>query len=140
MWGHLNSRASPRTGHALLLFSRFVLSAASKSPSRNDGSEARFAEDFTGIDGGGTLGMDGGGTLGKDGGGTLGKDGGGTLGKDGGGTLGKDGGGVDFVGTDSGTDGVDLVGTDEIFFFPDDMKLSLKNVMVLPNSLILDLF
>ena len=108
MWGHLNSRASPRTGHALLLFSRFVLSAASKSPSRNDGSEARFAEDFTGIDGGGT--------------------------------LGKDGGGVDFVGTDSGTDGVDLVGTDEIFFFPDDMKLSLKNVMVLPNSLILDLF
>ena len=124
MWGHLNSRASPRTGHALLLFSRFVLSAASKSPSRNDGSEARFAEDFTGIDGGGTLGMDGGGTLGKDGGGTLG----------------KDGGGVDFVGTDSGTDGVDLVGTDEIFFFPDDMKLSLKNVMVLPNSLILDLF
>ena len=124
MWGHLNSRASPRTGHALLLFSRFVLSAASKSPSRNDGSEARFAEDFTGIDGGGTLGMDGGGTLGKDGGGTLG----------------KDGGGVDFVGTDSGTDGVDLVGTDEIFFFPDDMKLSFKNVMVLPNSLILDLF
>ena len=116
MWGHLNSRASPRTGHALLLFSRFVLSAESKSPSRNDGSEARFAEDFTGIDGGGTLGMDGGGT------------------------LGKDGGGVDFVGTDSGTDGVDLVGTDEIFFFPDDMKLSLKNVMVLPNSLILDLF
>ena len=132
MWGHLNSRASPRTGHALLLFSRFVLSAASKSPSRNDGSEARFAEDFTGIDGGGTLG--------KDGGGTLGKDGGGTLGKDGGGTLGKNGGGVVFVGTDSGTDGVDLVGTDEIFFFPDDMKLSFKNVMVLPNSLILDLF